>query len=446
MFTKFPQQFLTTTLFVVLAVASAYGQSNRASLRGLVTDEQGGAIVGASVNVTDAAGQVKTAVTNGEGVYVFNGLAPGKYVVQASAKGFAVSEGSEVELKAGQRQSLDVQLKVTIEEQKVTVAGETAVSTDPNANANQTVLSGKDLDALPDDPEELAAALQALAGPSMGPNGGQIFIDGFSGGSLPSKSSIREIRINQNPFAAENDQPSGRIDVFTKPGTDKLRASAFMNFNDESLNSRNPYTTLPLRTPFQVRQYGGNLSGPLVKNKASYFVDVERRAVDDNELVTATLLGPGFNPVSLGAAVLAPRRFLNFSPRIDYALNSNNTLVIRYNYNHSDLDNIGVGGFSLPQRGYTSISSSHTLQLKETAVLNPTTINEARFQFIRSRNESLGDSSTIALVVSGAFIGGSSQVGHFDNLDQRWEFSNFTSIQGPTHYQDWWAHAGRARR
>lgn len=102
-------------------------------------------------------------------------------------------------------------------------------------------------------------------GPSMGPNGGQIFVDGFSGGSMPSKSSIREIRINQNPFAAENDQPSGRVDVLTKPGTDKLRGAAFLNFNDESLNSRNPFVTIsPKRTPVQVRQYGGTLSGPLV--------------------------------------------------------------------------------------------------------------------------------------------------------------------------------------
>src|SRR5206468_605733 len=145
------------------------------------------------------------------------------------------------------------------------------VSTEASANANQTVITGKDLDALPDDPDELAAALQALAGPSMGPNGGQIMIDGFSGGNLPSKSSIREIRINQNPFAAENDQPSGRIEVFTKPGTDKVRGSSFLNFNDESLNSRNPFTTTSKRTPFQVRQFGGNLSGPLVANKASYF-------------------------------------------------------------------------------------------------------------------------------------------------------------------------------
>lgn len=433
MFTKLFHPYLRTIVVIVIAVSAVYGQQNRASLRGLITDEQSAAIVGASVTLTDANGQAKTTVSNNEGVYAFNGLAPGKYTIRAFAKGFALSGDEAVELKAGQRQSLDVQLKVTIEEQKVTIAGETPISTEAGANANQTVISGKDLDALPDDPDELAAALQALAGPSMGPNGGQIFIDGFSGGTLPSKNSIREIRINQNPFAAENDQPSGRIDVFTKPGTDKLRGSAFMSFNDESLNSRNPFTTTRQRTPFQVRQFGGNLSGPLVANKASYFVDFERREVNDNELVTATILDANLNRLTIGSGVLTPRRFVNFSPRVDYALNANNTLVIRYNYNHSNLQNTGVGNFSLPERGFTALSTSHNLQLTETAVLNATTINETRFQFTRSRNENLGDSSKPTLIVSGAFIGGSSQVGHFVNTDQRWELNNFTAIQKGTH-------------
>src|SRR2546427_10706601 len=272
--TKFSRQSLGIALIVVLSTVFVFGQQARGTLRGVIKDELGATIVGANVTITDPSGVKKTTTTNGEGAYVFNGLALGKYLVRASAQGFAVSDESEVNLIAGQRGTLDVTLKVTIEEQKVTIAAETPLSTEATNNANQTVITGKDLDALPDDPDELAAALQALAGPAMGPNGGQIFIDGFSGGTLPSKSSIREIRINQNPFAAENDQPSGRIDVLTRPGTDKFRGSSFLNFNDESLNSRNPFATN--RPPFQLRQYGGNLSGAVVKPKASVFMDIER--------------------------------------------------------------------------------------------------------------------------------------------------------------------------
>ena len=165
------------------------------------------------------------------------------------------------------------------------MASDTPLSTESSNNANQTVLSGRDLDALPDDPDEMAAALQALAGPTIGPSGGQIFIDGFSSGNMPPKESIREIRINQNPFAAENDQPSGRIDILTKPGTDKFRGNLNLNFNDESLNSRNPFSiNSSKRTPYQVRQFGGNFSGPLKAKKASFFFEANRNETDDNDL------------------------------------------------------------------------------------------------------------------------------------------------------------------
>lgn len=104
-----------------------------------------------------------------------------------------------------------------------------------DANKDATVLKGKDLEALPDDPDELAAALQALAGAAAGPNGGQIYIDGFMGGQLPSKESIREIRINSNPFSAEYDRPGfGRIEILTRPGSDRFRGSSNGSFNDES--------------------------------------------------------------------------------------------------------------------------------------------------------------------------------------------------------------------
>ncbi len=428
---NFLRATLSALLIVVFSAVLAFGQQARGTLRGVVSDELGATIVGATVSVTDAAGAEKTAVTNGEGAYTISGLAPGKYFVKVTATGFAVSDETEVDIGAGQRQTLDLTLKVTIEEQKVTIAAETPLSTDSTSNANQTLITGKDLDALPDDPDELAAALQALAGPSVGPNGGQIFVDGFSGGRLPPKESIREIRINQNPFAAENDQPSGRIDILTRPGTDKTRGSLSFSFQDESFNSRNPFSAR--RTPFQQRQYGGNLGGPLIKKKASYFLDFERRETDDNELVTATVLDPNLRPLQLGFGVVVPRRTLTFSPRLDYQLNTNNTLIMRYSFNHSSIDNNGVGGFSLPERAYTTASTQHNIQLTETAVLNAAMIDETRFQFTRQRSESIGDITRPTLNVSSSFISGGSQVGLVTNTENRWELTNFLAWQRGTH-------------
>ena len=426
-----PRKPCCIAAIVILSAALVTAQQARGTLRGLITDELGAAIVGANVTLTDASGVQKKTTTNGEGVYNFTGLAPGKYTLQAGASGFAPSENKEVDVTAA-RQTVDLTLCVTIEE-KVTV-NETPVSTEATNNANQTVIGGKDLDALPDDPDELAAALQALAGPSVGPNGGQIFIDGFTGGNLPSKDSIREIRINQNPFAAENDQPSARIDILTRPGTDKFRGGASWNFNDESLNSRNPFAVnSSKRTPFQIRQYEMNVSGPIVKKKASFFFNFGRIETDDNDLVRATILDDNLNPQDFGQAFLVPRRNLFLSPRFDYAINQGNTLIVRYNYNRFSAENQGLGGFILPERAFDLLTVNQNVQVTETAILNPTTVNETRFQFSHSRNEQTGSNSIPSLDVSGSFGSGGSQVGHSVNTRKSWELNNFTAKQLGTH-------------
>src|ERR1700752_1040741 len=215
--------------------ALALGQQRPGSLRGQVLDELGGAIVGASVTAIDGKGVEKSVVTNDSGSYTINGLAPGKYTVRAVNAGFAMSETPDVEITAGKPAQFDITLKVAIEEQKVTVSSDAReVSTEPENNAGAVVLKGADIDALPEDPDDLAAALQALAGPSAGPNGGQIFVDGFTGGRLPPRASIREVRINSNPFSAEYDRLGfGRIEILTRPGTDRYRGQVSLNFNDD---------------------------------------------------------------------------------------------------------------------------------------------------------------------------------------------------------------------
>ena len=216
------KQALVLALMLMLSMTVSLAQGGT-GVRGQVTDELGGAIVGATVTLVDQSGAEKTTTTNEEGVYVFSGIAPGKYTVKVAQAGFAPFENADITVNAGQRVQVDIKLGVTIDEQKVDVADDRGLSTDSESNANAVVLRGKDLDVLPDDPDDMAAALTALAGPSAGPNGGQIYIDGFTGGRMPPKEAIREVRINQNPFNSENDQPGfGRIDILTRPGFGKL--------------------------------------------------------------------------------------------------------------------------------------------------------------------------------------------------------------------------------
>ncbi len=394
-----------SVLLILFLCVGVRAQQSQGTLRGQVTDELGGVVVGATVTATDAAGVERSATTDDEGLYAFTALPPGRYTIRVLQAGFAPFENTAVEVAAGRTEPLNIVLSVALEQEEVTVTAEEPIGTDPESNVGAVVLRGADLDALPDDPDDLAEALQALAGPSAGASGeAQIFLDGFTGGRLPPKESIREVRVNQNPFSAEYDRLGyGRVEIFTKPGTDRVRGQAFFNFNDEALNSRFP--TAPARAPFQSRRYGGNVSGPIVERRASFFFDFERQETDDNDIINAVVLGPGptFTPLAFTESMLSPVRRTTFSPRLDYQLNPTNTLVGRYTFERSERINEGVGGFNLPSRVYDVTNTQQTLQLTETAIINQRVINETRFQYDRRRRRQEGGLFAPTVRVNEAF-------------------------------------------
>ncbi len=407
---------------------------------GVVSDESGAVVPGAKVALKSSTGAVKETASSADGSYSLAGLSPGTYTLLASAPDLALSPVPRVVLKPGVVH-VNIQMKIASTVQQVTVEENTGpiVTPDPANNATALVLRGEDLQALSDDPDDLAAELQALAGPAAGPNGGAIYVDGFSGGQLPSKESIREIRVNSNPFSPEFDKLGfGRIEIFTKPGTDKFHGSAFYNISDTIWNSRNPYASQ--KAPFRLQEYGGSLAGPLSK-RASFFVDLRRDSVDNGAIINA--IDPSsLENTRLTQVFLVPQRRLFINPRIDYQLSTNNTLVARFTNGNVDIPESGIGSFNLVSRGYHTHSLFNILQLTETAVIAGTIINEARFQFYRLDNDSLANMLTPAISVPGAFNGGGAQVGHATSVQHYDEFSDYVSISRRAHS---WKFGARVR-
>src|SRR5664280_1561500 len=301
---EFPMRACAVFVVLLFAVLTANVPAQTASgtLRGRIVDPSGAVIPNATVAATTADGKSVTAVTKSQGIYEFKGLAPGDYTVTATAKAFAVDQEEAVKVVAGQVQQFDIALSIAVEKETVEVQEETpTVDVSQQNSAGTLVLKGKDLDALSDDPDELSSELQALAGPSAGPNGGQIYVDGFTAGQLPPKSAIREIRINQNPFSAEYDKLGyGRIEVFTKPGTDQYHGQFSTMGNSSYFNSTSPFATNP--PSYDSTQYSGNFGGPVGK-KASFFINAERRNIGDNAVVNAFVLDPVFNQVPYNTSV-----------------------------------------------------------------------------------------------------------------------------------------------
>ncbi len=423
-------------LAALLGAISLPAQTATGGVRGVLIDDSGAVIPATNVTVA-RAGLTKTAQTQADGTFSVVGLTPGQYTVSVTYPGFA-SFSKAVSVGAGAPVQMSIRLAVSAEKQEVTVAAESgpSVSVEADNNATAIVMKGEDLEALPDDPDDLSDALQALAGPGAGPNGGQIYIDGFSGGQLPPKESIREIRINQNPFSAEFDRLGfGRIEILTKPGTDKLHGMVSLNDSNAVFDSRNPLASN--KPDYSNRMISANLGGSLNK-KTSFFVDFNRRDITDNSITHATYVDPTtLDSTLIGTSVVAPSTFTTISPRIDYQLSTNNTLTVRFEERFSSKDNAGLGGTHLPpayttDQAFNTSGNGQNLMITEDAVLGPRAVNETRLQFVRNYSASAGNEIP-SIGVAGAFTTGGNGVGNQYDTSRHFELTNFTSISHGTH-------------
>src|SRR3984885_2345800 len=394
-------------MFCVPGFSVQANAQNTGTLHGQVLDPSGAMVPDATVSLSQGS-KVITTRSGADGAYVFRTLAPGSYSVSVNAQGFALASKITAFITAGQSRQLNLPLVIAVEQQNVQVTDQSSgVSLNPDENSSALVIRGGDLDALSDDPDQLQNELQALAGPAAGPNGGQIYIDGFSGGQLPPKSSIREIRVNQNPFSAEfNRIGYGRIEILTKPGSDKFSGHVTFLGNDSAWNTGNPL--VKQQPSYYLYFLQADVNGPLTKN-ASYFFSLFRLDRQNQTIIDA--VNPEDPSTPFNQALPNPSSLLFANPRVDFQLGKNNTLSVPDSYMRSVATAKGPGQLNLPEQAYNVNNQENAIQVSDTVVVNPRVINETHFQWRRVRNNQVASFFTPTVTVQGAFTTGGSNSG-----------------------------------
>ena len=416
------------------------------TLQGQISDTSGAIIPQASVTITTQVGNIsESTVSNGLGIYEARGLSPGYYIVTITAKGFSVFSKA-VKILPSKVVRLNAELGIKATEEAVSVRANqktTDIDTTPDTNASAIVLKGKALDSFSDDPDELKAELEVLAGSSAGPGGSQIYIDGFTGGQVPPKSDIREVRINQNPFSAAFDRLGyGRIEILTKPGTAKLHGSIFSRGNYSAFNAQNPIlnANLPpgsasLQEPSYYSYFlNGNIGGPLTKS-SSYFVSAFGRNVQNVNIVDAvdpaSVTSSSPNGVVFNQSLGNPSSRLDASIRFDYQLGASNVITVRYAFFRFLNTDSGPGQTSLNTQASNIDNEENTLQVSDNLVLSKKFVDDIRFQYRRIRNSQIAQFTSPTVTLQGDFIAGGSNAGTSRDNQDDYEIQNyFTGSKG----------------
>ncbi len=458
--------------------STAAAQVDRATLTGIVKDPSDAVIPNASVTVTNlATGVASKAAANQDGTYLVVNLAPGEHLIQAEAQGFQRFEQT-VRLETGQRARLDLSLAVGSLGETVTVEGVTPLVNTETA-ALGTVVDSNEVSKLPlairnwDDLLAMVPGVQSdrytdqAGGTSAGRTGGvsvhgnrslqnNFLLDGVSNNSFstnvqelttqisrPSVDAIDEFKVVTSPYAAEYGwSPGAAIIVNTKSGTNTLRGTAYDFYRNDRFDSINFFAKRANQPKAKnnQNQFGGNLGGPVLKNRAFFFGDFEAtritqgvlrtgRVMTANEragIFTGTVRDPltgqpfanntipadRIDPVAARIMALVPlpnttgsNNFIRqpnvedeserYLGRMDFRVSDNDNIFGRYIY--SDRFRYVPGWFGGVLDG-TSTSAwgrnslkSHGAVAGWTKVLGSSLVNEARFSYARGINDGTQD-------------------------------------------------------
>jgi hypothetical protein len=395
------------TVLILLPPAHAQTGTNFV-LQGNVQDSSGGIVAGASVTIKNLSiGLVRTTETDSNGHYIFSALPPaGTYELKVEMKGFGGETITGLTFQANAAPVINVTLKPGSMEQSVTVSSAAPIVETDKSEIDHTIdqrqisnlptngrsffdftklapgavffssdsggltFNGqgeRQLTMLADGVNNQLREIRTLAGDQPGPN------------SDLSLAVVQDLQVVTNNFSAEfGRSPSGVINVITKSGTNDWHGQAFFYERPGSIDATQGLTGL--NPNFNRQEWGGEVGGPIAKDKAHFLASYEQTHQTQNAAGITSVLEP--NP---GVLLIQPARDVKFFGKVDDQISKNNRLTGRYNIVRGTSENGGVGGLNTSQRIVNLIDYEQGVNVALSTVFSPRLVNEFRFGYTKDR-------------------------------------------------------------
>jgi len=449
---------LLTSLFSAVVFAQV---GNQASVEGIVTDASGAVVPNVAIKLTNTGtGVAFTGTSNESGYFRFPVIPVGRYELIAQGSGFAPHKLTAIDVVVGAKINLPVSLAVAGQNETIAVTGEVPVVETTRTQVSATVDDHAVAD-LPVNGRNFMEFVLLTPGVVKDVRGGDLSFGGQRGtlnsltidgsdnnntffgqtlgrtgsGRAPyqfSEDAVQEFQVNTNGYSAELGRAGGAItNVVTKSGSNSFHGTAFEFFRDRGLNANDPIYNLnrsfalaagraaPIRPGYHYNQFGGNLGGPIKKDKLFFFFDYDgQRNIFGESL--ALVLPAGVNPATFDANQTAAYNYLLaransygatfnqnvYLAKVDYNLSSRNQFSMRYNAQRflgANLENSGsvTSGSTISTLEHTGASNvdTDTVALQWTATLRNNLINVARFSYQRDSEPGFANSSNPEAIV-----------------------------------------------
>ena len=434
-------------IFALARMASGQG-ANQGSIQGTITDQSGAAVPAVNLKATNTQTGISfTTTSDADGLYTFLVVPVGTYTVVAEKSGLATVTQENVIVTVGARLTLDLSMPLASQQSTVTVSGQAPIVETTKSAVNSTV-NERAIADLPTNGRNFINFVLLTPGVTTDNRGGDISFAGQRGtlnslvvdgsdnnntffgqtlgrtgsGRAPyqfSQDAVQEFQVNSNDYSAELGNAGGAvINVVTKSGTNSFHGSAFEFYRDRSMNANDPIQIAngKPRQPYHFNQFGGDLGGPIVKDKLFFFFDYDGQR---NTVANFVFLNGAPFCVTCTANQTTAINYLTaranswsstfnqnvYLAKVDWHISSNEMLSARYNAQRFTGLNLESGG---PQNSseHTGASdvTSDTLTATLTSTLRPTLVNVFQFNYARDNEPGFANSDLPQVTVRNAGV------------------------------------------